>query len=44
MNVAFNEFKIKEISAITTEKNTSSIKLLQRLDFKLNGFTKIPDD
>ena len=44
MNVAFNEFGVKEISAITTEKNISSIKLLQRLDFKLNGFTKIPGD
>ena len=44
MNVAFNEFGIKEISAITTEENISSNKLLHRLGFQLNGITKLPND
>ena len=44
MNVAFNEFGIKEISAITTEENISSKKLLQKLGFQLNGITKLPND
>ena len=44
MNVAFNEFGIKEISAITTEENISSKKLLQKLGFQLNGITKLSND
>jgi len=44
INVAFNEFGIKEINAITIEENISSKKLLEKLGFKLNGTTKLPDD
>jgi len=44
MNIAFNEFGLKEISAITTEENVSTNKLLQRLGFQLKGITKLPKD
>jgi len=44
MNVALKEFGIKEISAITTEENISSKKLLQKLGFEPNGIIKLPND
>ena len=43
-NVAFNEFEITEINAITVKDNISSQKLLEKLGLKLNGTTKLPDD
>ena len=43
-NIAFNEFDISEISAITTKDNISSQKLLEKLGLKLIGTTKIPND
>ena len=43
-NVAFNEFGLTEISAITVKDNISSKKLLEKLGLKLNGVTKLPDD
>ena len=43
-NVAFNEFGLTEIYAITEKDNISSQKLLEKLGLKLNGTTKLPDD
>lgn len=43
-NIAFNEFDISEISAITTKDNISSQKLLEKLGLKLIGTTKVPGD
>jgi RimJ/RimL family protein N-acetyltransferase len=42
-NVAFNEFGIKVISAITKKNNKPSQKLLKKLGLVLVGTTKIPD-
>ena len=42
--VAFSEFGIKTISAITIKDNISSQKLLEKLGLKLIGTTKIPND
>ena len=42
--VAFSEFDIKIISAITTKDNVSSQKLLEKLGLKFIKTTKIPND
>ena len=42
--VAFDEFGITEIVAITTQDNVSSQRLLEKLGMRLIGTTKIPDD
>lgn len=42
--VAFEELKITELSAITLEENTSSRALLGKLGFKLVGPIRIPND
>jgi len=42
--VAFNDFGITEIVAITSQDNVSSQKLLERLGLRLTGTTKITDD
>ena len=44
IDVAFNEFGLTEINAITVKDNISSQKLLDRLGLKLNGTTKLPGD
>ena len=44
INIAFNQFGINEINAITTEDNISSQKLLVKLGFKLDGTTKLPNN
>ena len=44
VEVAFSEFGIDTISAITIKDNISSQKLLERLGLKLIGTTKIPND
>ena len=44
INVAFNEFGITEINAITTKEKISSQKLLDKLGLKLSGTTKLPED
>ena len=44
MEVAFNEFGIKTISAITIKYNISSQKLLEKLGLKLIGTTKAKND
>lgn len=43
-DIAFNEFEIKSISAITTKDNISSQKLLEKLGFEHTGITKLPND
>lgn len=43
-NVAFNEFGLTEINAITVKDNIPSQKLLEKLGLKLKGTTKLPDD
>lgn len=43
-NVAFNEFGIEEINAITTKDNVSSQKLLEKLEMRLFGTTNISND
>ncbi|MGY0408701.1 MAG: GNAT family N-acetyltransferase [Polaribacter sp.] len=42
-NIAFDEFKIPEITAITFKNNSASQKLLEKLGMKLVGTTKIPN-
>ncbi|CAM1365747.1 Protein N-acetyltransferase, RimJ/RimL family [Tenacibaculum sediminilitoris] len=44
MDIAFNEFEIKVISAITTKDNISSQRLLEKLGLKLTETTKLPND
>jgi ribosomal-protein-alanine N-acetyltransferase len=43
-NLAFNDFGIEEISAITVKENLSSQKLLKKLGLTFVKFTKIPND
>ncbi len=43
-NVAFNEFGIKEINAITTKDNVASQKLLEKLGMRFFGTTNISND
>jgi RimJ/RimL family protein N-acetyltransferase len=44
INVAFNEFGLAEINAITVKDNISSQKLLEKLGLNLKGTTKFPND
>lgn len=43
-NIAFNEFGITTISAITSKDNIPSQKLLKKLGLKLTGTTKLPNE
>lgn len=43
-DVAFSEFKIEVINAITSKDNTSSQKLLEKLGLKFSDFTKLPNE
>jgi len=43
-NIAFNEFGITVISAITAKDNFSSQKLLEKLGLELSGTTKLPNE
>ena len=43
-NVAFNEFGLIEINAITAKDNISSQKLLEKLGLNLKGTIKLPKD
>lgn len=43
-NAAFNEFDLNTINAITSKENRSSQKLLDKLGFKLQGTTTLPDN
>lgn len=42
-DAAFNEFKLKSIVAITSKRNLSSQKVLEKLGFKPIGTTKLPE-
>jgi len=42
--LALEEFKLSKINAITTQDNFASQKLLKKLEFDLQGSTKIPGD
>ena len=42
--IAFNEFGLKTMSAITSKNNISSQKLLEKLGLKLSGTTKLPNN
>ncbi|MBD0822726.1 GNAT family N-acetyltransferase [Aestuariibaculum marinum] len=43
-NMAFNNFGLTEIYAITTKENSSSQKLLEKLGLKFKKVTNIPGD
>nr|WP_291865233.1 GNAT family N-acetyltransferase [Maribacter sp.] len=44
MRAAFEEFKIKEIKAITAKENISSQRLLEKLGLEITGTTQLPND
>ncbi|MEN8248361.1 MAG: GNAT family N-acetyltransferase [Bacteroidota bacterium] len=44
MEVSFSEFNIKRLSAFTTKDHRASIKLLEKLGFKVKGTLDFPDD
>lgn len=44
IEIAFKEFDLKQINAITDQKNSSSQKLLRRLGFESNGTTILPGE
>jgi len=44
LHLAFTEFKIDKISAITTKPNVSSQKLIEKLGLKFIKYTFIPND
>lgn len=43
-DMAFNEFEIPELSAITAKNNGASQALLEKLGLKRSGTTKLPND
>lgn len=43
-SLAFENFGLTEINAMTTRNNISSQRLLEKLGMKLAGTTKLPDD
>ena len=44
IKAAFEEFKMKELKAITDQKNISSQALLKKLGFKFTGKTVLPNE
>ena len=44
MEIAFSEFGLKKISAITTKENIASQKLIEKLGLKFQSIFKLPDD
>lgn len=44
MEIAFSEFGLKKISAITTKENISSQKLIEKLGLKFQSIVQLPDD
>lgn len=44
IEAAFHEMGLTELSAITTEANTASRQLLERLGFQFERITHLPDD
>ncbi|PKV51552.1 RimJ/RimL family protein N-acetyltransferase [Aquimarina sp. MAR_2010_214] len=43
-NIAFSEFELTCVNAITRKENMSSQKLLEKLGMKKEGTTKLPND
>ncbi len=44
IKAAFEEFEIEEIKAITSKKNISSQRLLEKLGLEMIGTTKLPNE
>jgi RimJ/RimL family protein N-acetyltransferase len=44
IDAAFNDIGLSEVTAITTEANTASRKLLAKLGFRFDRITHLPDD
>ena len=44
MEIAFKEFGEKKLSAITTDANISSQKLIEKLGLKFKKTVRLPDD
>ena len=44
MEIAFKEFGVKKLSAITTDANISSQKLIEKLGLKFKKTVRLPDD
>lgn len=44
MEIAFSEFDLKKISAITTKENIASQKLIEKLGLKYLKIVRLPDD
>ena len=44
MEIAFSEFDLKKISAITTKENIASQKLIKKLGLKFQSIIRLPDD
>lgn len=44
MEIAFSEFGLKKISAITTKENIASQKLIEKLGLKYIKIVRLPDD
>ena len=44
MEIAFSEFGLKKISAITTKENIASQKLIEKLGLKYLKIVQLPDD
>lgn len=44
MEIAFSEFGLKKISAITTKENIASQKLIEKLGLKFQSIVQLPDD
>jgi len=44
LKVAFEEFEIEEIKAITSKENISSQRLLEKLGLEMIGTTKLPNE
>ena len=44
MEIAFSEFDLKKISAITTKENIASQKLIEKLGLKFQSIVQLPDD
>lgn len=44
LDIAFTEFGVKKLSAITTDANISSQKLIEKLGLKFKKTVRLPDD
>lgn len=44
MEIGMQDFGLKKLSAITTDENTSSQKLIEKLGLKFKKYVQLPDD